>query len=170
MSKRLADIFDDATPAQFWRLLGERLINMITDRVQNRHRNVDGQRMGPYNPDYAELKGRGFQNLTGGKRRFYKGKSISSRSQTPDLTVTGKTMADLQVRKVSKNDVRLGWAARGGIIESLHGTKNYQAVNLGPGEPFAKAEMRMIEKDIERAYDKELLQYAATPEVIRIGK
>lgn len=159
---RLSDLPEKTNTRQFWRLIGEGVSNRIRRRVQQSHRNANGQRFKSYSDTYEQRKSEG--------DAAPRGVPQSSRSTTPDMTLTGKTMADLQTQRIRKKGVEIGWSVRGGVVEELAKRKNYQIVNLQGARPFADAEMQWIDKEINIQHDKVLKKYAKKPVTIRTGK
>jgi len=156
---KLADI-PKKTP-QFWYALSEKVCNAIRDRVQKEHKNANGETFSNYSEWYANLKSQ--------RKAVYRGGSQASTSTVPDMTLTGKTMADLKTFEANNNGATLGWIGlQAGIVESLHNHKNYRIVNLN-GDPFAKKEMDMIMKALEDDADKKIKAYCQTPTIIKIG-
>ena len=159
---KLADI--PKTTKTFWKALGEKICNMIRARVQKDHKNAGSQGFNDYSEKYAERKE---QN----KARA-KGASQQSTSTNPDMTLTGKTMSNLQVHTVTDKNVIIGWieifAQR---VQHLHDMKkrNYKIVNIGSGDPFAKKEMDFIDKQINSDIDKKIKAYCKTPIIIKVG-
>ena len=150
------------TTKTFWYVLGETLCNMIRKRVQKDHKNVDGEAFAQYSKEYAEKKV--------ASKAVYKGGSQASTSSTPDMTLAGKTMANLHVASATTKHVIFGWLGlHGGIVDSLFAHKNYQIVNLERGDPFAKKEMDFMNKHIDKDIDKKIKEYCKTPIRIKVG-
>uniref|UniRef100_A0A6H1ZN55 Uncharacterized protein n=1 Tax=viral metagenome TaxID=1070528 RepID=A0A6H1ZN55_9ZZZZ len=159
--KQLADI--PKTTKLFWYVLGETLCNMIRNRVQKEHKNFRDETFVPYNKAYAKKKAAG--------DAVYKGGSQASTSTKPDMTLTGKTMANLHVTDTTDKHVIFGWMGlHGGIVDDLYGRKkNYQIVGLERDDPFAPKEMDFINKHIEKDIDKKIKAYCKTPIKIKVG-
>jgi len=150
------------TDRQFWYVLGETLCNMIRDRVQKVHKNYRGESFAKYDEYYAKKKS--------ASEAVYKGGSQASTSSTPDMTLTGKTMANLHVASATTKHVIFGWLGlHAGIVDNLYAHKNYQIVNLERGDWFAKKEMDFINKHIDRDIDKKIKEYCKTPLKIKVG-
>ena len=157
---KLADI--PKTTQLFWYVLGETLCNMIYDRVEA-GQNVDEKKFADYDKDYADRK-------VAGKAAF-KGQSQASKSPSPNMRLTGKTMANLHLLSATKEHAILGWTLelQSEIVRGLFGHKNYKIVNIGEGDPFAKEEMDFINKHIEKDIDKKIKEYCRTPIIIKVG-
>jgi len=147
----------------FWKTLGELLCNKIRDRVQKKHRNVNSELFEEYDADYATKK----SNNEAGRS----GTPQASFSTTPDMTFSGKTMADLKVISSTKNDVRIGWwEIYGDIIRKLHKHKNYRVVNFDQKPYFSADEETWLEKQLSGAIDKNIKKYCSTPLTIQNGE
>lgn len=126
----------------WWKILGSEVCNKVRRRVQGDHKNASGETFAGYSKEYAEKKVKG--DAAG------HGVPQASFSSTPDMTLTGKTMADLKVRGVGKDFVDIGWlGTHAEIIESLHNRKNYRVINFD-GEPLHKKEMDYIHQKMEK--------------------
>ena len=148
---------------QWWKTLGLDVCNRIRRRVQVDHRNAKGETFASYHPDYAEKK----KN----NEAAAKGTPQASFSTTPDMTLTGKTMADLKVRNESKFGVTIGWMGlHGGIVDSLHGRKNYKIINLDDSNVFADEETKAIMTAIDSELDKNIRAWASEKINIEVGK
>lgn len=137
---------------------------MIRKRVQKEHKNFRDEPFVNYNKKYADKKS--------ASKAAFKGQSQASTSTNPDMTLTGKTMANLHVTNATTKHVIFGWMGlHGGIVDSLYGRKgkNYQIVGLERGDPFAKKEMDFIDKHIDRDIDKKIKAYCKTPIIIKVG-
>jgi len=147
---------------QFWYVLGETLCNEIRKRVQKGHMNVDGVGFDDYSEEYATKKGSG--------EAIYKGGSQASTSTNPDMTLSGKTMANLKTKTATTKHVIFGWLGlHGGIVDSLYGHKNYQIVELERGDPFAKGEMDIIHEHAVKDFNKNIEKYCRTPIIMKVG-
>ena len=113
------------TDPLFWRKLGDLLVQKIRLRVQKKSMNYQGQKFNSYSRDYAEAK----------QERTAAGAGVSQASteiSSPDMTLTGKTMADLAVRQTTKDHVIIGWMGiHGAIVDSLSKIKNYKIIGEG---------------------------------------
>lgn len=154
---KLSDIPKE-TP-QFWRRLAGQLCNDIRKRVQKQHRNVKSQAFDNYDPDYSEKK------ASGALRR--KGTPQASRSTIPDMTFSGRTMADLKVHTATKDGATLGWwDVHGDIVRKLFKHKNYKIVDPDSKPYFSADEERYLETEINRGIDKRIKDYCSTPIII----
>ena len=159
--QKLADI--PKTTKTFWYVLGETLCNMIRKRVQKEHKNVDNETFKNYSKNYANLKAAG--------KAVYKGGSQASRSNNPDMTLTGKTMANLKSGNVTNKNVTIGWLGlHAGIINGLYNRKNYKIVNLDTGDPFEKKEMDFMYQHITKDINKKRNNCKTTRIRIKIGE
>jgi len=174
MSEHLSDIVK-FTPV-WWKLLGEKLCNAIRARGKS-GRGISGQ-FHPYSAQYAKYKGnnmrkfgRGANGKGAGERlKSVRGASIASSSTTPDMTLTNKMNAGLQTRSATKSHVDLGWLGiNAGKVAGL-ADNGYDLINLGAGDPFAKAEMMLIEKELGQVIDKNIKKYCKTPMIITVAK
>ena len=145
----------------FWQMVAHRVIYNIMHRVQQEHKNYLGQSFKDYSANYSERKS---QN-----KAKPKGMSQQSTSTIPDMTLTGKTMADLQIRSKNDKGIVIGWIGIfGDVVSKLFNKKNYKIVNLGAGDPFSKKEMKIIDDAINKKIDTEIKEYCSKP--IILGK
>lgn len=144
----------------FWKQLGMALCTKIRMRVQKTHRNAKSERFEAYDEDYAKKKSAGEIS------RF--GTPQASRSETPDMTLTGKTMSDLKVHTSNKDSVTLGWMDQGEIVQRLQKHKNYSIVNTSKPY-FSKDEDDWIFAQINKEADKQITKYCSTPITINLG-
>ena len=160
------------TPA-FWFSLGSLISKTIRNRVQKRYKNYKDQKFVPYSNKFAgvgwrtlQIKGKNqpvfldsYVNRKKAGKAAGKGISQASRSGIPDMTLTGKTMADLQVRRHTKDYVIYGWMGlQGGIVAFLEGMKNYQIIGKGI-KILSNKEEKIIVDSIGKSYQKKIEKY-----------
>ena len=108
----------------FMTRLGHHMSDMIRDETMIKGQNVHGHKFKPLSEPYATRKAAG------------KFRRQSERSSRPNLVLTGDMMQDLQVRRVTKSKVWIGWTA----VESgkIQGNADRgRAVTL-PSRPVSK--------------------------------
>ena len=161
------------TPA-FWFSLGSLISKTIRNRVQKQHKNYKDQKFVPYSNKFAgvgwrtlQIKGKNqpvfldsYVNRKRAGRAAPKGvPQIPFSGRTPDMTLTGKTMADLKVRRYTKDWVIYGWMGlQGGIVEFLEGIKNYQIIGKGI-KILSNKEEKIIVDSIGKSYQKKIDKY-----------
>lgn len=159
---KLKDITD--TGPLFWRMLGQAVVDRVKKRVRQKHKNVYGQKFKKYDKGYADNKAKGEKSKLG-----IKGESQSSFSRNPDMTLTGKTMDDFQLRSSDGNGMIVGWSgSAGAVVDHLASKKNYQIVNMGEGDPLSKDEMKFVDRELNKRLDKNIKDYTSKVEVVRI--
>jgi len=165
--QKLSDI-PKFTPV-FWRSLGELLSNTIRNRVKG-HKNFRDANFKPYSKKFSgvgwrTINGRSvfldsYKNRKMAGKAAPKGQSQVSTSGTPDMRLTGKTMADLQTRKVTKDSVTIGWLGfTAEVVQFLHDMKNYKIVGLIGTKILAKKELKIIENAIGDNMQKRIDKY-----------
>jgi len=132
----------------WWRAVLGEMTRIIKDRVQKDHKNANGQTFKHYSKSYEKRK-----SANKAKR---KGESQSSYSTTPDMTLTGRTMADLGVSNITKDGGLIGWSTQGHIIRYLAEMKNYKVVNVGKSNPLGKPELDFFKKQFSKKMSTEL--------------
>jgi len=156
---KLADI-PRLTP-DWWKYLGESVCNQIRNRVQKKHQNVFQSSFQKYSKNYAKKKSAG--------KAKPKGYSQQSYSATPDMTLSGKMMHDLQVRAIQPDSVTIGWLGiEANKVTELNRRKNYQIVDLHGDNPLSQKETEFVLSNFEKGIDKKIKAYCA--ETINIGK
>jgi len=137
---------------RFWTSLGNRLINSIRDRVKNKHANVRGQHFKPYSVSYMLRKTK--------DKAAPKNEHQLSRSALPDMTLTGETLKDLQIREVTKKSVTFGWQGMfAEVVGWLDKKKNYKIVGL-TGDVLSKKEMKIIDDAFDKDLNDKIEKYA----------
>ena len=164
---KLADI-PKHTP-EFWLALGHRIVNRIKKRVKKQHMNYMGNKFQPYSNKFSGVGWRmidgrpvfldSYKNRKKAGTAAGAGESQESYSTVPDMTLTGKTMADLQVRSWTKDHVIWGWEIFGDIVEYLHKMKNYQILGLNGNKILSQKEEDVILYAIGKDYDKKIDKY-----------
>ena len=145
----------------FWRLTGELVSNMIRDRVRKKSTNYLGAKFQSYETSYSTKKA--------ARKAGRKGQSISSTSTSPDMTLTGKTMDDLQVRSADKDGVTYGWLGIfADVITNLYERKNYQVIGLSGNKVLHTDEENFITKRLEKQYDKNIKEYESEDVIIKL--
>lgn len=103
------------------------------------------------------------QKKKGGKAAP-KGLGQASRSVDPDMTLTGRTLDDLNVLGQDKKSFTFGWMGiAAGRVRNLFEMKNYQIVNLGSGEPLSRLENDLVHRAYEEDYNKKIDEYEYDP-------
>jgi len=132
----------------WWKAVLEEMSNLIRRRVRNKHKNADGQTFSDYDSKYADRKSQG--------KATRKGESTKSRSTTPDMTLTGRTLDELQATNINQSGGLLTFPTQGQIIRYLAKHKNYKIVNVGKSNPLGKDETDFFVKEFDRKMEKEL--------------
>ena len=113
----------------FMNLLGNTMCDMIRDETVNKGQDVRGKKFKPLTEKYAERKAAG------------KFKRQSEKAPRANLMLTFDMMQDLQVRRATRKEVRIGWTA----VESakIQGNADRgRAVTL-PSMPVSKTVLAM---------------------------
>ena len=173
MAKTKSSQIPKFTPL-FWKSLGELISNKIRFRVKKQHKNYKGETFHPYSRKFSgvgwrtlKIKGKNYPVfLDSYVNKKIKGKAapkgvpqIPFSGRTPDMTLTGKTMADLKVRRYTKDWVIYGWMGlQGGIVEFLEDMKNYQIIGKGI-QILSKKEEKIIAEAVGMSYQKKIDKY-----------
>lgn len=173
--KKLSDI--PKTTRQFWYVLGESLVNMIRKRVKQsmgmkgKFANLS-QQYYDYKKTNFKKKGRGKNRIGAGETlKTYQGMSfVGNVTRRANMQATGKMLAALQSTNATSKSIIIGWIGiHAHKVAMLFKTKNYQIVNLGTGDAFAKKEMDFIYKSIDKDIDRKIKKYEKDPMIIKVG-
>jgi len=164
VAKKLQTI-PDINPS-WWKDLGDEIADRIRVHTQKGGKNVDGNKFKAYNTKYAHYKSIGGVKTRGknkGKQRFPR---QSSKSERPDLTLTGDMMGGLQVRGATPNGVTIGWS--GTNAEKVQWNADMGREITTTKKPLADGIWRFAEKKLDKKVLKNLKAVEST-KTIRIG-
>ena len=138
----------------WWKAVLDEMCNKIRRRARNKHKNADNKKFKSYADSYEKIKSEGKAVSSGSGRR--KGESQKSYSTTPDMTLTGRTLDELQPTNIKENGGELTFLTQGGIVRKLAKHKNYKIVNVGKSNPLGKDETDFFVKEFDRKMKKGL--------------
>ena len=173
---------------KMWEDIADGLIVMIVHRARRLNKNYKDEKFSALSEQYKKYKKRGMRTFTtkdwSDGPRSYLGKrkkgtrligtgseSISSKSGKANMTLTGKTLDNLAVRKSTSSYAIIGWIGPAAErVRQLFKTKNYQIVGLKGSEVLAKKEEIFIRKEIAKAIDGNIKKYNKQTIIINLGK
>ncbi|HEY4756309.1 MAG TPA: hypothetical protein VIH28_09660 [Ignavibacteriaceae bacterium] len=154
---------------QFWNRIGVWAVREIRVRTQ-KGKDRNEKRFPAYDPDYAELKRRGFTRLTkrtgakGTKYKAYSGISLERQTSPPNFMLTRKTMNDLRIRLVTDQFVDIGWGGEaGGVVDAHEERGKYKVAGFSDKEQ--NRIVKMVGDEVERNWNTHVKNV-----IINVGK
>ena len=136
-----------------WIKLGERICEKIRQRTKA-GKGVD----------------RDFKGYTESYKKIKKANNISrqsSTSMTPDLTLTGDMLRDLQVRKATRDMVQIGWT--GTEAQKVFWNEEMGRKITTKAKPLAKSINKFAINELEKFLGKNIKKAYATRKQIKIN-
>jgi len=138
---------------QWWTRLGEEIAERIRIRTKS-GKGVKGSFKG-YSDSYKKRKS---------ANKF---KRQSSQSTTPDLTLTGDMMRDLQTRGASKSGVTIGWT--GSFAERVRQNEDMGRTITSDSQALATPIQNWVKKEFDREVGRKIKKQSGQKTVIKVG-
>ncbi len=147
-----------------WTKLGEEVAKRIVTRSEI-GKGVDGD-FHEYTASYRKNKQKGGNKTRGknkGKPKYPRQKSFSA---TPDMTLSGDMLRDLQVRDVTKNSVSIGW--EGAFAERVKHNESQGRVITSKSKPVAEIIRKFINRQVEKLTFKKAKKNYKRRQVVKV--
>ena len=147
-----------------WKKLGEDVAKRIVTRTKA-GKGLDDDFAG-YSAKYKKYKKKGGKKTRGESKGNLRFPRQTSFSETPDLTLTGDMLRDLQVREVDNNGVSIGW--EGAFAERVkHNAKNGREIT-SKKKPLANTLAKYVNKQIEKLTKQKADKYYKKKQKIKV--